>query len=722
MSMSMASNLGGSTKPRRHEDAKNGLGIPRRPFVSFLPSWLAPAALLTERRLGRLVTIALLAVLTLALALRVWGIGWGMPYAFHPDEDNYLPGAMRMLVNGDLNPHYFRNPPLLTYTVLLELLAYLQVGRFLGFAQSVTDLGLQMLQSPTPLYILARMNGALLGSATVYVTYLVGRRLFDTRVGLASALLLAVAFLHVRDSHYAVNDVPATLPLMISFYFATRILALPAGSSKCHRASLLHYREYVAGGVFLGLGVATKYNVGVGAVALLAAHLLRFEKTRDAWDLRHHLPLLAAAATSVLVFLAANPYSLLDAPAFLRGFADQYGWTYDPYQTTDTSTSLVILRSLSVGTSPLMLAASAVGLALLAIADRRRLLLLVAFPLVYLAFFLLASDLFYARFAIPVIPFLALAAGYAAVRATAKVRTGFRRYSAAAAIAGLLVLPPLAVDVKHDSLLRAEDTRLELGRWVEANLHPGGKMAVEGYSFVDFWGRRLAPKKIEYELQVLPSLRAHPLDYYRQEGFDYLVASSFVYGRYNLDPAAHAAEIQWYQELDRELPLVATFQPTADGRELPFLMDDETTPLYTVLERNRPGPTIKVYRVRPLPKYGAEWLKADVPAEMPAGQKLMVPVTVRNSGDLPWPGQGYTPVRIAYRWLDAAGRELAGDEAPHTPLPRDLAPGEEVSAQVAVIAPAIPGAYTLRLDLVQENFAWLSSKGAETRDVEINVR
>ena len=58
----------------------------------------------------------------------------------------------------------------------------------------------------------------------------------------------------------------------------------------------------------------------------------------------------------------------------------------------------------------------------------------------------------------------------------------------------------------------------------------------------------------------------------------------------------------------------------------------------------------------------------------------------------------------------------------HSPLPRRVAPGEEVAVHVEIVAPSQPGDYTLRLDLVWENFAWFSAKGAQTRDVGVTVR
>ena len=664
--------------------------------------------------------MALLAILTLAFGLRAWGLGWGMPFAFHADEDNYLPGALTMLSKGDLNPHYFRNPPLLTYTVLLELLAYLGAGQILGFPKSVNDLGLQMLQAPTPLYLIARMNGALLGTATVLVTYLVAKRLFDLRAALASALLLAVAFLHVRDSHYAVNDVPATLLLMVSFFFAVRVYSPPFPKREGGQGRLGLEKPYLLSGLFLGLAVATKYNVGIGAVAILAAHLL--SRRASGWDrrLRPHIPLVGAGIASLLAFVAANPFALLDYQTFFQQFAGQYAWASDPYDTSDLSMGGVILRALSVGTSPWILGASILGLGLLALRRPGKALLVGCFPLAYLAFFLLGSSLFYARFALPVVPFVALLAGYAAVSLVDALHSWGWRWAVGGWAIALMVAPPLLVDAKHDSLLRAEDTRLQLARWVESNVPPGSKIAVEGYSLVDFWGRKVGFKKLEYSWQVNPSLRVNPLEYYRREKFDYLVASSFVYGRYHLDAQAHADAVHYYRQLEQEYPLVVAFHPTPDGRELPFVMDDEITPIWTVLERNRPGPTLKVYRVGEPQRYGVRWLDAAVPPEVSAGEKLVVPVILQNSGNLPWPSEGYTPVRAGYRWLDSTGREVLSQDL-HSPLPRSVEPGGEVRVQVGIVAPAVPGVYTLQLDLVQENFAWLSSKGAETRNIGMIV-
>src|SRR5262249_58433911 len=61
--------------------------------------------------------LALAVVLAGGLALRVWGIGQGLPYAYNADEaDHFVPHAIAMFGSG-LNPHYFANPPGFTYLV-----------------------------------------------------------------------------------------------------------------------------------------------------------------------------------------------------------------------------------------------------------------------------------------------------------------------------------------------------------------------------------------------------------------------------------------------------------------------------------------------------------------------------------------------------------------------------------------------------------------------------
>ena len=97
----------------------------------------------------------LAAVLAGGLALRLWGIGQGLPYVYNADEaDHFVLRAVRMFGHG-LNPHYFANPPAFTY--LLHFLFAIAYGGGAGvqraFALHAQDL-----------YTLARASAAVLGT------------------------------------------------------------------------------------------------------------------------------------------------------------------------------------------------------------------------------------------------------------------------------------------------------------------------------------------------------------------------------------------------------------------------------------------------------------------------------------------------------------------------------------------------------------------------------
>jgi hypothetical protein len=60
-----------------------------------------------EQRVTQKEVLALIPVCGMAVLLRLWGIGFGLPYDFHPDEPTVIETAFRMASSGDLNPHFF---------------------------------------------------------------------------------------------------------------------------------------------------------------------------------------------------------------------------------------------------------------------------------------------------------------------------------------------------------------------------------------------------------------------------------------------------------------------------------------------------------------------------------------------------------------------------------------------------------------------------------------
>jgi 4-amino-4-deoxy-L-arabinose transferase-like glycosyltransferase len=147
---------------------------------------------------------ALLAGITLlALFLRTWGLRFGLPYLEHPDEWAVADEAVRMLQTGDYRPSKWDYPTLYMYLQVGVAAVHYLWGVSAGLYRELGDL------KPEYYYPWMRALTALLGTAAIPLTYVLGRMLYGRNVGLAGAALLAVMPVAVGDAHYVTTDTPA---------------------------------------------------------------------------------------------------------------------------------------------------------------------------------------------------------------------------------------------------------------------------------------------------------------------------------------------------------------------------------------------------------------------------------------------------------------------------------------------------------------------------------
>ncbi|MBV9898700.1 MAG: hypothetical protein JO020_31485, partial [Chloroflexi bacterium] len=108
-----------------------------------------------------------------ALGLRLWGISFGLPQLYHPDEPAYVLQALA-IGRGLPGGLTFANPPLFKYLLLLEYAATYVVERALGQAASAAEFVEQFRADPSRLYLIARVTSAVLGALTALATALLG--------------------------------------------------------------------------------------------------------------------------------------------------------------------------------------------------------------------------------------------------------------------------------------------------------------------------------------------------------------------------------------------------------------------------------------------------------------------------------------------------------------------------------------------------------------------
>jgi 4-amino-4-deoxy-L-arabinose transferase-like glycosyltransferase len=192
---------------------------------------------------------ALAALLGVALAIRVVGLEYGLPFAtiLDPDEQSIVPRAWRMVHGFGLDPHWFDYP-----TLVLYVLAPFQAW------------------DATPSILTARIVIVVFGLAAVAAAWWLGRRAYSGIAGVVGGAFVAVQTTSVAYSHTAVTDVPleagvaASLALMVSNRLAwAGVVAGLATSAKYPGVFLLvplvvaGWRQWRRLAISIGLGVGS---------------------------------------------------------------------------------------------------------------------------------------------------------------------------------------------------------------------------------------------------------------------------------------------------------------------------------------------------------------------------------------------------------------------------------------------------------------------------------
>ena len=487
------------------------------------------------------------AVLCVAFGLRVWGMGYDLPHIYHPDEPSYVSISQHIFKTGELNPGFFHFSSLLFYLNALAYIPFYLGGSVLGVFQSTADIlppvavAMGVVQAPTPAAVLlGRAVSILFGVATVFMASVVGKRISGrAAVGLLAALVVAIEPSSVWHSRLITPDTLVTFFVLCTLWASVRIF-------ERGRAW-----DYVLAGLFVGLSASSKYNGALAMLPVVAAHFLHVRSPAQGF---HWLVL--AGVSSLVGFVVTTPYSILDYPAFLRdlNFEIHHYSTGHPGME-GAPFRWYVLNMWSTG--GLLFPMAFLGMLLGFVRQRRATLLLSAFPVLYFVFicnFAVRND----RTFLPMIPYLAILAAWFAVQCWDHVRQmrpagylAFAKPVFVSVLAFALLAIPLSKSIADGRELGKPDSR-ELARgWIAKNLPAASKVAFESYApFMD--GSQLS-------LQPVSRLIDHDADWYAANGFQYLVFSQGMFGRFYADPPRYPDEIAQYDALFDRFERVAEF-------------------------------------------------------------------------------------------------------------------------------------------------------------------
>ena len=282
--------------------------------------------------------LPLVFILLIGLSLRLYGTDWDSGFGFHPDErDIYMrSGCMYDLLTeapgyqdcgyvrdqpeaepglpslgtfldpdrSPLNPHWFPLGSILIYVMV--------------FFRSIIELFSDI--DALDMRFAGRTLSALADVGSIFLVYVLGRRMFGRGVGLLAAAFTALAVIHIQNSHFYRPETFTVLFTLASFWAMLRMVE----RRRLQDSALL--------GLMVGLALAPKVNVLPLLLPLALAYWYRVLDSVDGrWSditpavvqrvLGHEA---VAAIVAVGVFFVTAPYAFLDWGAFWDDLSFQF--------------------------------------------------------------------------------------------------------------------------------------------------------------------------------------------------------------------------------------------------------------------------------------------------------------------------------------------------------------------------------------------------------------
>jgi beta-1,4-N-acetylglucosaminyltransferase len=457
----------------------------REKLFAALREYVGEVAQQTAQR-KRWPAVALLGILILALALRLWGIGWGLPngqtrsVSYHPDENTYL--HLLATMNPERGDYIIDSwgQSFVPYT----LAALFKAGSLVGWFELTSDEAFYIAHpaEAAKMYLMGRAISIVTGLWAVALIYgLVRKARPETSPWLAllGAMALAVVPGQVVNCHYLETDLPVTLFVLLALYWLTDV------------AQRGHLRDYLLAGVAAGLAVSAKWSALLLLPLLLTAHAMRGAAWRHPAALLNRESLKRVAVFGLAfaaVFLVTNPYVVAQPLAVARGVGQMGGELY----TATTGKSfwdrpvnlLAEVLPVSLGWGVYLLGWVGVGLALF---DRNRSTVETLVLIWMLLLGVAAATTTYATIGRT----LPLAAGFVVLAACAVARlvawAGNAQWKrvALAAMVGLVLCLSLGMSTLSDMFFCNDTARQDASRWIEENVPDRATFGI--YNHEPYW-------------------------------------------------------------------------------------------------------------------------------------------------------------------------------------------------------------------------------------------
>lgn len=561
------------------------------------------------------IVIGLLFFILLAgFGLRLWGISWGHPEISYIDAGATIRPAKRIAYNilnkkFDIDPQYYYYPNLFHNLLATEFVIYGLImtkcnrGNF-SYKEKLDTL----FHDEKNFYkfeFLARITSAIAGTLTILFVFFLAMAAYgeDKRIGLISALFLAFMYLHVKDCKYPMTDAIMALFSTIALIYIVKILFQN------------NLKAYILAGLFIGLGISTKYlPASLILPFLMVIGLSWFYNRKNSNFFRDYIKKSIIGVVCIaLGFLIGTPMfiprfkpftarlmrtkksNVITAERKAEGYKAKLGQVQQGYfdllfSTTPNFNEPLCLNSVRGAMDMPLLLLTLAGLFFslyIGLTKHTKQgaidIVFVTFIIVYYFFLAEPTKLRVVRYLYIMLPLYAVIAARFLTQAVDYLRIArIKKLILLIVLAVIFVYPTAARSIQYSHLMSHTDTRIFAREWIEENIAEGSTILM-----ANLYPVKLSPKKYKvlfYSKQIVRKKQGLPPAkvFKDQYNVDYVITSSYFYIRYYLResqidyPEVTRRQINFYKSLDKDGKLIKVFENN---------------------EWDKPGPTIKIYKL-----------------------------------------------------------------------------------------------------------------------------
>ncbi|MDD2890742.1 MAG: glycosyltransferase family 39 protein [bacterium] len=418
--------------------------------------------------------ILLFLICTIAFVLRMWGWNFGLPGLFHLDERIFPVDAFYRLSHKGQIPIIYHSYPygdLIPNILAVFYGMYYLILKFIKIVHIPFDFLVLYMRDPSSVYLIGRMLFVLSSTASVFVLYLIGKRLCNKTVGFLSAFFLAFNFLSIQQAKFMKGDTLGTLLMLISVYFC-----FPQKEEEDVNGQIKR-KKYILTGIFAGFAIAARFTLVVYLIVPVIVFLMD-KKILFANKIKNCLIFILC---SISTFLILTPSVIFRWYIFFINMLSLGIQVGEASKSINSNSAWMIHMNNGIG---IPLAIIGILGMLYSLYKKENISLIVFVVLFGSAVFSLATPSWHAIAIIPFIVFFAAKFIYEISIIICKKKPKTRHFFLAV-VSILAVIPPLLNVLKYNYLISCPDTRNLAKEFIEKTIPPESKIVSEGMEYFE---------------------------------------------------------------------------------------------------------------------------------------------------------------------------------------------------------------------------------------------